>query len=195
MVALASPQTREAVASQLTSLVRKELIRPELPTLPGQEAFGFRHALIRDAAYASLPKQARSDLHERYAAWLERALGEIAVEGEEFLAYHLEQAHRYRTELGAEDEATDALAARAGELFASAGRRAFMRGDWPATVNLYERALALLAQDSAPRRRLMPDLALALRQMGSRSVPIGSPRRRWRPRKPPATWPYAPALR
>ncbi len=42
-----------------------------------------------------------------------------------------------------------------------------MRGDWPATVNLYERALALLAQDSAPRRRLMPDLALALRQTGS----------------------------
>jgi tetratricopeptide (TPR) repeat protein len=149
------------------SLVRKELIRPELPTLPGEEAFGFRHALIRDAAYASLPKQARADLHEQYAGWLEHALGDRVVEGEEFLAYHLEQAHRYRGELGIEDEATDLLAARAGDLFASAGRRAFMRGDWPATVNLWERALALLAEESPSRRQLMPDLSLALFQSGS----------------------------
>jgi DNA-binding SARP family transcriptional activator len=163
---LSSSETVDA-RSRLTSLVRKELIRPESPTVPGEEAFGFRHALIRDAAYASLSKQARSDLHERYAGWLERALGNRVLEGEEFLGYHLEQAHRYRAELGVEDEATEALAARAGELLASAGRRAFMRGDWPATVNLYERGLALLAQDSAPRRRLMPDLALALRGMGS----------------------------
>ncbi len=61
------------------SLVRKELIRPELPTLPGQEAFGFRHALIRDAAYASLPKQARDPSSTSgYAAWLEHTLGDRA---------------------------------------------------------------------------------------------------------------------
>jgi DNA-binding SARP family transcriptional activator len=167
VVELASPEAQDAVTSHLTSLVRKELIRPELPTLPGQEAFGFRHALIRDAAYASLPKQARSDLHERYAAWLERALGDRAVEGEEFLAYHLEQAHHYRVELGIEDESTEALAARSGTLLASAGARAFSRGDWPATVNLYERALALLSPESPLGRHLMPDLSLALFQAGN----------------------------
>ena len=45
-------------------------------TLPGEEAFRFRHALIRDAAYEGLPKEARAELHERYAAWLEQALGD-----------------------------------------------------------------------------------------------------------------------
>jgi class 3 adenylate cyclase/tetratricopeptide (TPR) repeat protein len=167
VVELSSPRTREAVRSQLTSLVRKELIRPELPALPGEEAFGFRHALIRDAAYASLPKEARSDFHERHARWLELTFQDRATEADEFLAYHLEQAHRYRVELGIAGEATDALAARAGGLFASAGRRAFMRGDWPATVNLFERGLALLGEGSALRRELMPDLALALFQMGN----------------------------
>ena len=44
------------------------------------------------------PKETRSELHARYAAWLERATGERADEYEEFLGYHLEQAYRYRAE-------------------------------------------------------------------------------------------------
>ena len=157
---------------------RKELIRPEHPTLPGQEAFGFRHALIRDAAYASLPKEARSDLHERYAAWLERALGDGVVEGEEFLAYHLEQAHGYRAELGMVDQETAALAVRAGELFASAAGRAFMRGDWPATVNLYERALALCRRRARSGAGSCRTSRWRCVRWAAWSVPIGSPRRR-----------------
>jgi DNA-binding SARP family transcriptional activator len=167
VVELSSPEVEEHVTAQLASLVRKDLIRPDAPSLPGERAFRFRHALIRDAAYAGLPKQARSDLHERYASWLERVLGERVAEGEEFLAYHLEQAHRYRVELDIDDGATHALRARAGELLASAGRRAFGRGDWPATVNLWERALALLPEEGELRRGLLPDLALALFQSGS----------------------------
>jgi tetratricopeptide (TPR) repeat protein len=166
VVELSSPETADAVRSRLTSLVRKELLRPEQPTLSGQEAFGFRHALIRDAAYTSLPNEARAYLHERYAAWLERVLADRVAEGEEFLAYHLEQAHHYRGEIGIEDDETQALGARAGALLASAGRRAYMRGDWPATVNLWERALALLTADSSLRREVMPDLSLALFQSG-----------------------------
>ena len=42
-------------------------------TLPGDDAFRFRHLLIRDAAYDALPKAARAELHERFADWLERA--------------------------------------------------------------------------------------------------------------------------
>ena len=40
------------------SLVRKELIRAEPAILPGEEAFRFRHALIREAAYEGLAKEA-----------------------------------------------------------------------------------------------------------------------------------------
>ena len=36
-------------------------------TCPDDDAFRFRHILIRDAAYDALPKATRADLHERFA--------------------------------------------------------------------------------------------------------------------------------
>ena len=58
------------------ALVRKELIRPERSTLPGEDAFRFRHLLIRDSAYEAIPKARRAELHERFADWLERVAGD-----------------------------------------------------------------------------------------------------------------------
>ncbi len=55
----------------LLALVRRDLIRPDTADFAGEKAYRFRHGLIRDAAYRSLPKNARADLHERFAAWLE----------------------------------------------------------------------------------------------------------------------------
>ncbi len=100
VVALSRPESRAAVESHLMSLVRKELIRAESASLPGDAAFRFRHALIKDAAYMGLAKQARSELHERHASWLEQTLGDHDGEADELLGYHLEQAVGYRRELG-----------------------------------------------------------------------------------------------
>ena len=70
-VAELSPDlVRPAVESHLATLVRKELIRSTSPTFPEDEGFRFRHLLIRDAAYESLPKATRAELHERFADWL-----------------------------------------------------------------------------------------------------------------------------
>ena len=66
---LAPDETR--LGSRLAALVRKELIRPDTPQFPGEEAYRFRHLLIRDAAYETLPKAARAELHERFADWLD----------------------------------------------------------------------------------------------------------------------------
>ena len=96
---------------RLAALVRKELIRPDRAQLPGDDAFRFRHLLIRDAAYDALPKATRAELHERLADWLEER-GDDLVELDEILGYHLEQAARYKAELGQPDSA---LAERAGE--------------------------------------------------------------------------------
>ena len=85
--------------TQLVGLMRKELIHPARATFADDRAFRFRHLLIRDAAYDSLPKETRAELHERFAAWLERH-GRELVELDEVLGYHLEQASRYRRELG-----------------------------------------------------------------------------------------------
>jgi tetratricopeptide (TPR) repeat protein len=127
------------VTPRLASLVRKELIRPDRPLLRGEDAFRFRHLLIRDAAYDALPKTIRSDLHRRYARWLGEHGAEL-VELDEILGHHLEQAARYMTELG---QADPELAEAAGKRLASAGRRAFWRGDERAAALLLERALEL----------------------------------------------------
>jgi len=138
-VAELAPDT--AVEPQLASLVRKELIRPDRSVIADDDAFRFRHLLIRDAAYDALPKETRAELHARFADWLERR-GSDLVERDEILGYHLEQAALYRAELG---QPTDALAASAAELFLSAGRRAATRGDAAAAAGLLSRAHALLA--------------------------------------------------
>ena len=51
------------VPRRLMSLVRKELVRPDRTQLAGDDAFRFRHLLIRDAAYDALPKAERAGLH------------------------------------------------------------------------------------------------------------------------------------
>jgi DNA-binding SARP family transcriptional activator/tetratricopeptide (TPR) repeat protein len=150
-----------AVDTSLAVLVRKELIRPERPLFIGERAFRFRHLLIRDAAYESIPKQARAAFHERYAAWLERAAVEHLPEYEEIIGYHLEQAFRYRAELGTLGDADRAIARRAAERLGSAGRRAFVRSDGPAAVNLISRAVSLLPPDDPTRVDLVPSVRVA----------------------------------
>ena len=118
--------------------------------------------MVRDAAYEALPKATRADLHERFALWLEEQ-GSDLVELDEIVGYHLEQAHRYRTELGPLGEEGVALGRRAGERLLAAGHRAGdIRGDLAAAANLLERASELLPDDDAARLRAQPDLALAL---------------------------------
>ena len=127
----------------LTALVRKDLLRPEQPQLAGEDGYRFRHLLIRDAAYEALPKSTRAELHELFASWLELH-GSALVELDEIVGYHLEQAFRYRRELGPVSDDDRQTAARAGELLASAGRRAHDRGDRAAAILLFERAERLL---------------------------------------------------
>ena len=76
---ISSPAEPRARPSRITSLVRKELIRPSRDARRGQ-AFRFRHALIRDAAYEGMSKGTRSELHQRHAAWLEQ--GSASERGE-----------------------------------------------------------------------------------------------------------------
>jgi tetratricopeptide (TPR) repeat protein len=85
------------------------------------------------------------------------------------VGYHLEQAHRYRTELGVSDANLVQLGARAAERLASAGRRALARGDMSAAVTLLERATTLYSHDSVARSKLLPDLSEALMETGALS--------------------------
>src|SRR5262249_13350423 len=84
------------VGAELLALVRKEFVRPDRSQLPGDDGYLFVHVLVRDAAYESMSKELRADLHERFAERIERVASERLGELEEILAYHLEWAAPYR---------------------------------------------------------------------------------------------------
>jgi class 3 adenylate cyclase/tetratricopeptide (TPR) repeat protein len=131
-----------SVDERLVGLVRKELVRPDRPQLPGDDdAYRFRHLLIRDAAYDALPKAVRAELHERFADWLLGIVGEGHAEYQAVVGHHLEQAYRCSSELGAD---RPALAERAGGSLAGAGWAAIARGDYAGGASLLARAIELL---------------------------------------------------
>ena len=134
-----TPEETE-VTPRIAALVRRDLVRPDRPMLPHEDAYRFRHLLIRDAAYDALPKATRADLHSRFAAWLAEH-GESLVELDEILGYHLEKAARYLAELGRPDSA---LAGSASRRLAAAGERARWRGDLEAAHSLLGRAVGLV---------------------------------------------------
>jgi len=133
---------------------------------PVDEFRQFHHIFIRDSVYESLLKRQRAGLHERFVTWADRVNGDRAAEFEEILGYHLEQAHRYLSELAPADDHARGLAGEASRRLASAGRRAFVRGDMPAAAKLLARAVHLLPAGDKTRLALIPDLAEALMHSG-----------------------------
>ncbi|MCI0632808.1 MAG: AAA family ATPase [Actinobacteria bacterium] len=157
---------RDDAVDLIRSLVRKELVRPDRSFVPGEDAFRFRHILIRDAAYQAIPKERRAGLHEGFAAWIDRVGGDRAEEQEEIVGYHLEQAFHYREALGPLDDEARELGNRASARLAAAGRRALARHDLSAVANLLGRAESLLEPSDPDRLSLLPDLGLALWEGG-----------------------------
>jgi class 3 adenylate cyclase/tetratricopeptide (TPR) repeat protein len=154
--ALAPDET--GVPTNLMRLVRKELVRPTAAILPGDDAFRFRHLLIRDAAYDALPKATRAELHERFAVWIEVHAPDL-VELDKILGYHFEQAALYRAELGrSEPELEACAAARLG----AAGTRAVARADVGAARSLLQRAVNLLPMEAPERFPLLVELGRML---------------------------------
>ena len=89
------------VRDALGRLRVKELVLPHEPSSFSDEyEFSFRHNLIRDGAYDSLPKTLRADKHAGVARWAERQAGDRADEIAELIASHLLEAIGYLDELG-----------------------------------------------------------------------------------------------
>jgi DNA-binding SARP family transcriptional activator len=156
------PDLRAELETRLTDATRKLLICPVPGELEGEDAFRFRHQLIRDTAYAAIPKADRARLHERFAGWLEQRTGNRG-ELTEIAAYHLEQSALAKHELGARDPALDA---RAAMQLAAAGERADRRTDLRAAASLWRRSLALLDPDDAQVSMLELELAEVLTRLG-----------------------------
>lgn len=66
--------SRDGLQALLASLVEGELVtRQRVSRWPGEPEYRFRHALLRDGAYATLPEDDRLRAHRRAASWLEEA--------------------------------------------------------------------------------------------------------------------------
>jgi DNA-binding SARP family transcriptional activator len=152
------------VDAALRTLVAKELVRPTVPSDTGDEAYRFLHTLIRDVAYAGMPKQSRGRLHELFAKWIEANAGDRIMELEEVLGHHLEQAYRLRAELGAAD---NGLARSAAERLEHVGRRAHGRGDFQSAAGLLARADGLNVAAGERRLELLHARGAALRLSGA----------------------------
>ncbi|WP_426616075.1 AAA family ATPase [Bradyrhizobium sp. McL0616] len=131
----------------LAELVEAGLIfrQGELP----DAIYSFKHALVRDAAYQSLLKRRRRQLHAQIARVLEDGFRDIIVNDPEILAHHF-------TEAGLLEQATD--------YWLNAGKRAIGRSSNAGAVEHLTRGMELTQQlPSSPQRdRKELDFYLAL---------------------------------
>jgi predicted ATPase/class 3 adenylate cyclase len=105
-VASLGGRSADEIRDGLGRLRVKELILPnDPPSFSGEQEFTFRHGLLRDGAYDSLPKSLRARKHRQVAAWAEERAGDRAEENAQLIATHHLEAVRYLDELGdASDE-------------------------------------------------------------------------------------------
>jgi class 3 adenylate cyclase/tetratricopeptide (TPR) repeat protein len=149
-------------ATLLRNLERRGLVvaRPT-STLPGQIEYLFRHALIRDVAYAAVPKARRAIAHAEVGEWIERLAGERLDEMGELVAFHYRSAvEGADADLawGADPERRETIRRRAFESLLAAGagaRRRFVVGK---AIDLHDQALDLAESDA--------ERAMALEELG-----------------------------
>jgi class 3 adenylate cyclase/tetratricopeptide (TPR) repeat protein len=142
----------DGVAESLAVLERKGLVvvRP-MTSLSGQEEFAFRHALVRDVAYHSLPKARRARAHAEAGDWISQLAGERSDEFVELVAHH------YETAIAGEDAdlawladagEREAVRAKAFQSLLDAGRVARRQYALERAAELHQRAVALATDDA-----------------------------------------------
>jgi class 3 adenylate cyclase len=104
------------------------------------ERWSFRHSLVQETAYATLPKQRRADLHVAFADLLEARGGAPAA----LVGWHLERAARLSAEVLS--EAAPALAERAAQWLARADRESLAASDPHGRSKLRSRSEELRAR-------------------------------------------------
>jgi predicted ATPase len=142
---------RDEVDERLRSLIRKDVLRSRRPSsIAGEDEYAFHHSLVRDVAYAQIPRAARARKHAAAAAWLERlARGE---DKSEMVAHHYLLALEYARAAGDE---TSSFADAARSAFVEAGDRAASLAAFDAAERFYEAACGLIAEDDPDRPHVL----------------------------------------
>jgi predicted ATPase len=147
LISAVAPMPEQQVDDALSQLVSAELIFRR--GTPPDAEYTFKHALVQDAAYSTLLRSRRRQLHGRIAATLEESFGEIVTTQPGLLAQHCAQA---------------GLAEKAVNYWLKAGRQAIARCAMIEAVAQLRKGLDIVA--SAPegpaRREGELDLQIAL---------------------------------
>ncbi len=127
-----------SLAGTLQALERRDLVRRSPSSrIVGDQELAFKHGLIREVAYATLPKAVRRERHGIVARFIENAAGDPA-------AYAAILAHHWR-EAGETASAADYLLTAADQAW---------RGWTPhEAIELCNQALELIPENDKARRR------------------------------------------
>jgi class 3 adenylate cyclase/tetratricopeptide (TPR) repeat protein len=119
-------------------LLRDLIVREPRATIHGEQAYKFKHVLIREVAYSALAKSARADLHHSFAEWLHHRAGDELLE---IRAFHLDQAATLLAEL--DGAAPAELREETAVALTHAGKRALSREAFRSARKLLLRAVEL----------------------------------------------------
>jgi class 3 adenylate cyclase/tetratricopeptide (TPR) repeat protein len=156
----------QLLQAELDELERKELIRAaKVSSVEGQTEYAFWHAVVRDVAYAQIPRAGRMRRHRTAAEWLEHLAGERLADRAEIIAHHYSQAVALARATGEQARALALLEERARRFLILAGDRAIGL-DVSQAHGYYQQALALCPSDHPERPRIVAGTARAAFQSG-----------------------------
>jgi hypothetical protein len=150
----------------LDALRRRALLTGPLRDPVTGEAYAYRHALLRDAGYASLAKAERARLHVAMAGWLESVAGDRADIVAEGVAEHYASALDSRPALASDDlPPRSTLAAAAAGWYERAAEAALRLAAHDAATRLFRRSIertdAAASVDLGRRRRRLGEVLAA----------------------------------
>jgi predicted ATPase/class 3 adenylate cyclase len=143
LLAAIADKSEPALATALDKLTAAELVFRR--GVPPHAIYTFKHALVQDAAYHSLLKSKRQQLHARIAEALEERFPDVGETQPEVLAQHL-------TEAGLTEEAID--------YWRKAGNRAVERSANTEAIAHFTRGLTLLAALPDSPNRMRREIAM-----------------------------------
>lgn len=150
--ALESVAPDDPVWETLDSLCVRDLIRREHSSrIEGDEEYSFKHMLIREVAYTTVPKAVRRERHAQVARHIEDAARDRIAEHASLLAHHWREADDPERAVGYIVQAAEHAS------------RAFAKGE---ALALYDQALNLLGTDDGRRDGVLLARAVTRAEIG-----------------------------
>jgi predicted ATPase/class 3 adenylate cyclase len=148
LAAIGAAHDRFVVEERLRGLERRELVRrARRSSVAGESEYAFRHVLVRDVSYGSIPRAVRAERHRRAAEWIE-SLGRPEDQAD-LLAHHYLSALELARAAGVD---AGVLAESAANALLRAAERAAGLNAFASAARFYEEALGLaVADDERPR--------------------------------------------